>query len=111
MQRARGGVTARRILGPMSADANRSPTTIPGFQALLDALGVSVVEGKVMVPFDIGSGSQDVEIAAVGWATVELDRAEADLGAELATTFETRQPRCAPRGRRSAAQPARNPWS
>ena len=62
---------------------------IPGFQALSDALGVTTVDGLLTVPFDLGPNAGSIHLAAVGWATVELDRAEADLGAELATTFET----------------------
>lgn len=72
----------------MSHDANRIAATIPGFGTLLDALGVAIVAGRVTIPFDPGSDARDVELVAVGWATVELDRAAADLGAEHDTTFE-----------------------
>jgi hypothetical protein len=71
----------------MAHDQIRSNSTDPSVQALLDALGVSIVDGMVKVPFELGPGAR-VEVAAVGWATVELDRAEASLGAELATNFE-----------------------
>jgi hypothetical protein len=72
----------------MSHARRRIDWTIPGFRTLLDGLGVSIVDGAVTVPFDLGPDPQHVELAAIGWATVELDRAETDLGAELATTFE-----------------------
>jgi len=72
----------------MSHDRNRIDRRIPGLQVLLETLGVSIVDGAVTVPFGPGSDAGPTELAAIGWATVELDRAEADLGAELATTFE-----------------------
>ncbi|HLY14823.1 MAG TPA: hypothetical protein VKR24_10765 [Candidatus Limnocylindrales bacterium] len=61
--------------------------TDSGFQALLDPLGVSFIGGAVQLPFDLGSRGR-AEVAAIGWATVELDRAAAQLSAELGTTFE-----------------------
>ena len=62
--------------------------TDPGLRGLLDALGVSIVDGAVKAPFDLGRGGRDIRVAGIGWATVELDRAVADLGADLGTTFE-----------------------
>jgi hypothetical protein len=61
--------------------------TLPGFQGLLDALGVSIVDGTVKMPFELGPDAGSIVVAAVGWATVELDRAAAVLGEELGTTF------------------------
>jgi len=72
----------------MSDDRNRFDRTLPGLQALLDALGVSMVDGTLTLPIDLGRNAGSPHPAAIGWATVELDRAEADLGAELATSFE-----------------------
>ena len=88
MQRARGGSLARRILEAMSYDAKRIAAKFPGFRALLDALGVDIVDGRVTVPFELGPGSARIHVAAVGWATVELDRADERLSIEFATTFE-----------------------
>ncbi len=77
---------------PMNHDRNRVDWEIRGFRNLIGTLGLSIVEGRVTVPFnlgpDAGPNSGSIKLAAVGWATVDLDRAEADLGAELATTFE-----------------------
>jgi hypothetical protein len=61
--------------------------TDPSLRALLDALGVSMVDGTVQVPFELEQGAR-AEVAAIGWATVELDRAAASLGTKLQTTFE-----------------------
>jgi hypothetical protein len=72
----------------MSHARRRIDWTIPGFRTLLDGLGLSIVDGAVKVPFDLGPANESVTLAAIGWATVELDRAEASLAAELATTFE-----------------------
>ena len=62
--------------------------TLPGFVSLLERLGLSVVDDGVRLPFDLGADPRTIELAAIGWATVELDRAVAELGARLATTFE-----------------------
>jgi hypothetical protein len=70
----------------MAHDQVRIDWTDPGIRGLLDALGVSIVDGTVKVPFELGPGAR-VEVAAVGWATVELDRAAAVLGEELDTRF------------------------
>jgi hypothetical protein len=72
----------------MSHDTDRIDRRIPGLQALLETLGVSIVDHTVKVPFNLGPDPPNVELAAIGWATVELDRAETDLSAEFATTFE-----------------------
>jgi hypothetical protein len=61
---------------------------LPGLQALLDALRVSIVDDTVNVPLDLGLDPGRIHVAGIGWATVELDRAAAELGAELDTTFE-----------------------
>ena len=61
--------------------------TSPELQGLFDALGVSIVDGTVTVPFELGPHAGSIVVAAVGWATVELDRAAAVLGEELGTTF------------------------
>ena len=61
------------------------------------ALGVSIVDGAVTGPFELGPGAGDIHVAAIGWATVELDRAATELGAELADDVRSRQPRRAPR--------------
>ncbi|MGH2465205.1 MAG: hypothetical protein ACRDGI_07080 [Candidatus Limnocylindrales bacterium] len=71
-----------------SRDSQRTDETIPGFGALLDALGVSIVAGRVTAPPELGRKAGRIEVAAIGCATVELDRAAASLGAELDTTFE-----------------------
>ena len=72
----------------MSHERNRIDWTIPGFRALLGTFGVSIVDGAVTVPFELGPNAGQITVAAVGWATVELDRAETDLGAELGTNFQ-----------------------
>ena len=72
----------------MAHARSRIDWTIPGFRALLDALGVSIVDGAPKVPVHLGSDAGRVELVAVGWATVELDRAEADLRVDLVTAFE-----------------------
>lgn len=71
----------------MSRDRNRIDWTIPGLHPLVDALGVSIVGSSVKVPFDLGPANESVTLAAVGWATVELDRVAAVLGEEFGTTF------------------------
>ena len=60
---------------------------IPGVGALLATLGVEIDDGTVTLPFDLGPGAS-FEVAGVAWATVELERAEAELGPRLGTTFE-----------------------
>jgi hypothetical protein len=72
----------------MSHDGKRNDRTIPGLQVLLETLGVSVVDDTVTLPFDWGPANESVMLEAIGWATVELDRAETDLSAEFATAFE-----------------------
>ena len=70
-------------------DASMRPNQpIPGFEGLLHALGVSIVDSALTLPFDLRPNAEPIYLAGVGWATVELDRAEASLGAELATKFE-----------------------
>jgi hypothetical protein len=70
----------------MTHDQVRIDWTDPGLRGLLDALGVSITSGTVRVPFELGPGAR-VEVSAIGWATGELDRAEASLGAEFGSTF------------------------
>jgi hypothetical protein len=72
----------------MSHERNQVEPEIPGIGPLLEALGVSIVDGVVTLPFDLGQTVAGAHLAAIGWATVELDRAEADLGAQLGTSFE-----------------------
>lgn len=72
----------------MTHDQVRIDWTDPSLQALLDALGVEIVDGTARLPFELGPGAGPIHGAAIGWATVELDRAAASLGAELGTTFE-----------------------
>ena len=80
-----GPYPARR----MNADPLRIDWTSPGFRELLAALGLSIVDSERRAVFEPSPGSPvGAEVAAVGWATVELDRAEAELGSRLATTFE-----------------------
>ncbi|HEY7935918.1 MAG TPA: hypothetical protein VID26_02190 [Candidatus Limnocylindrales bacterium] len=62
--------------------------TDPSLRALLDGLGVEIVDGALKPPFELGPGTGPIHVAAVGWATVELDRAAEDLGTQLGTTFE-----------------------
>jgi hypothetical protein len=71
----------------MAHDQIRINWTDPSVQALLDALGVEIVDGMVKAPFELGPGAGSIQIAAIGWATVELDRAAAILGEEVGTTF------------------------
>ena len=72
----------------MAHDQIHIDWTDPGLQTLLEALGVEIVDGTVRLPFELGPGAGPIHVAAIGWATVELDRAAASLGAELGTTFE-----------------------
>jgi hypothetical protein len=86
---ARGGpIDALYSSRSMTHDRTSIDWRDPSLQALLEALGVEIAEGTVKVPFELGPGAGRIHVAAVGWATVELDRAETDLGAELETTFE-----------------------
>ena len=52
--------------------------TGPGLLALFKALGVSIVGGAPTLPGATSPG--EAEIAAVGWATVDGDRAEQEFG-------------------------------
>jgi hypothetical protein len=72
----------------MAHDPIRIDWTDPSLRTLLDQLGVATRGDTVTVPFDLGPGTGTVHLAAVGWATVELDRAAASLSAELGTSFE-----------------------
>ena len=83
-----------------------------GLAPLLESIGVSIAEGVADLPsarIELGPRSDDaagapildvtlapesgpqveeqIDIAAVGWATVELDRAEATIGPQFGTTF------------------------
>jgi len=71
----------------MAHDQIRINWTDPGVQALLDELGVSIVDGMVKASFELGPGAGSIQLAAIGWATVELDRAAAVLGDALGATF------------------------
>ena len=72
----------------MKQAQNPAEATLPGLGTLLESLGVSIVDDLVTPPFEAGPSAGSITVAAIGWATVELDRAEVDLGAELVTTFE-----------------------
>jgi hypothetical protein len=72
----------------MAHERIRIDWTDPSLRALLDELGVAIDSGTVTVPFDLGYETRKVKVAAIGWATIELDRAAVELGAELGTTFE-----------------------
>ncbi len=73
----------------MTIDPIRIDWTSPGFRDLLAALGISIVDGARRAAIERSPGRRvEAEVAAVGWATVDLDRAEAELGAAFATTFE-----------------------
>ena len=71
----------------MAHDEIRIDWADPGLKGLLDALRVEIVDGTVRVPFELGAGAGPIHVAAIGWATVELDRAERYVGAVLGTTF------------------------
>jgi hypothetical protein len=72
----------------MAHDQSHIDWKDPGLRGLFDALGVEIAGGIVKAPFELGPDAGPVHLAAIGWATVDLDRAETDLGAELGTTFE-----------------------
>src|SRR5476651_1012400 len=48
----------------------------PELQGLLDALGVLVLDGRLL----LAGVADEAEIAAVGWATVDADRAQDQFG-------------------------------
>ena len=57
-------------------------------------------------PSPAGDGDQALRLAAIGWATVELDRAEAELAEWLAADGATGDGRCRAAARREGAAAA-----